>query len=98
MSVPAINIDDVHNVVEEMVSTQLTELVEKNSPSFCHCNICLLDIAAIVLNKIHPKYEANFVERSLPHVGHQEQLDYLSVQVSKELPKAITLTDRQPHH
>lgn len=98
MSTPAINMDDIHNVVEEMVAVQLTQVAEKNSPPFCHCQICLLDIAAIVLNKIQPKYEANFVERSMPRSGRQQQLDDLNAQVAKELPIAIKLIDRQPHH
>ncbi len=57
---------EVHNYMEDVVEEVVQELLAKES-DICSCSHCVLDMSAIVLNQISPKY--------LPTVKEPSQLD-----------------------
>ena len=43
------------NFMEDVVSTYVDEVIEKDG-AFCGCNRCRMDVIAIALNHVSPKY------------------------------------------
>ncbi|MEF3255581.1 MAG: late competence development ComFB family protein [Deferribacterales bacterium] len=85
------DIDQLKNVNEQRVWDLLAEYIEKDN-DLCTCSICILDIAAIVLNSIPPHYQT-----------FEESLDKAKAKVSDELiiekiKLAVEKVKRYPHH
>ena len=89
---------DLENRAEELFFMELHKLIEGKTTEFCHCDICLQDIAAIVLNKIPSKYENNFVDKTEPSEEELAKLETLRQSVEEQLLPAIDLITRKPHH
>lgn len=43
------------NFMEDVVKSYVDEVIEKD-PSFCGCDRCRLDVIALALNSVDPKY------------------------------------------
>lgn len=89
---------DLENRVEELVFMELHKLIEDESNEFCRCDICLLDIAALVLNSVPSKYENNFVDKMEPSEDKTTKLEALRQKVVEKMPAAIQLVTDKPHH
>lgn len=89
---------DLENRVEELFFMELHKLIEGESVDFCHCDICLQDIAAIVLNRVPSKYENNFVDKTEPSEEERAKLEALRQRVVDQLSSAIDLVTKKPHH
>lgn len=95
---------NVHNVMEEMVFSEVTELFDtaksSNAPWLtCTCNQCVLDTICYVLNRIPPRYIKS--GRGLAHSQLEDSLD--KSQISADINRIAlegmkqVLSTKRPH-
>lgn len=85
------DIDQLKNVNEKRVWDLLADYLDRDE-SVCSCSICVLDIAAIVLNSIQPHYQT-----------YEESINEAIKKVSDELiiekiRFAVQKVKKYPHH
>jgi competence protein ComFB len=84
----------LQNLMEETVLAALQDLVTKQN--ICNCEQCRLDIAAIALNNLPPRYVVT------PKGASYARADLLEVQkyvdVIGAVTKAIKLVKEHPRH
>lgn len=90
--------EELENMLEELVFEQLYEIVKNNEKEFCKCNICIQDIAAIVLNKMPPRYKNSVVDKVYINENERKVTDKLRMEIRKNLFEAIEKTAHFPHH
>jgi competence protein ComFB len=90
--------EDLNNVSEEVVFEELSRIITAGEKTFCQCNVCIQDIAAIALNAIPPKYESNYIEKQYPRRERLDGLRRLREQVQGALHEAIRMIQQNPHH
>lgn len=85
----------VYNYMEHVVMNTIDKLL-KDKPNVCSCERCRMDIAAIALNNIKPKY---VVSKKGELFTKLKQMDVqFEVDVVKEVTRAIDKVSREPHH
>lgn len=84
----------VINVMEEIVSRVISEYNHQR-PGFYHCEQCLADIKAIILNRLKPQYVVSEKGELYSKAGTLAR-QYMS-DIYKELSIAIQLVERDPH-
>lgn len=85
----------LHNYMEDVVIRMIDLAIEKY-PEVCKCRKCRLDIAAIALNNLPPKYIVTERGELFTKVdGMEVQFD---VDVLKEVTKAIEIVSKKPKH
>jgi competence protein ComFB len=85
------------NVTEEIVRGLVSFLLYGNDyQTFCHCDQCMLDVTAIALNALPPRYVTSpqwrdvvFNEMNTPE--HLEE-------INKQIIHAIHIVGRKPKH
>ena len=55
------NFEYLKNEAENLVIKELGRQLETNSDSFCRCNDCVVDMAAMALNSIKPLYRVSLL-------------------------------------
>ncbi len=84
----------LHNLMEETVLQAVNELMGKQN--ICQCEQCRLDVAAIALNNLPPRYVVT------PGGASHSRADLLEVQkyvdVMGAIAKAIRLVKEHPRH
>ena len=85
----------LHNIMEALVADSLESLLSRID-NVCKCEKCRLDIMALTLNKLQPKYVAcNRGETFAKTVS----LDFqFHADVTKELTKALEIVRKRPLH
>jgi competence protein ComFB len=84
----------VLNVMESIVDQAVRELGQQR-PNMYHCDQCVLDIKAIALNRIAPKYVVSHkgeVFSKVSAMANQYMTD-----VYRELSIAISIVSKDPH-
>lgn len=85
----------LRNVTQDIVFEKLDEILKKR-PELCNCERCKLDIAALALNALPPRYVVT--ERGATF----SRVNSLDVQISadtvSELTKAIEQVSKEPRH
>lgn len=84
----------IKNYMEEIVFGQMKDIL--NDINMCTCDKCLLDIAAIALNDLPPKYivtEKGELYSKINTLGQQFEVDVVSA-----VTKAAVLVKRKPRH
>ena len=84
----------IKNYMEEIVFSQMNDIL--NDINVCTCDKCLLDIAAIALNDLPPKYivtEKGELYSKINTLGQQFEVDVVSA-----VTKAAVLVKRKPRH
>lgn len=85
----------LHNLIEDEVIRITNELL-KDREDICTCDKCKLDIAAIALNNLKPKY---VVTEKGGLFGRVDTLNYqFDVDLIKEITKAIKIVGNEPQH
>lgn len=85
----------LHNHIEEEVFKMVRELLRKK-PDICHCEQCQLDIAAIALNHLKPKYVVSAKGEIFSKI---DEMDIqFSADLIKEITHAIDIVAQKPHH
>lgn len=90
--------EELENMLEELVFEQLYEIIKKNEKEFCKCNICIQDIAAIVLNKMPPRYKNSVVDKVYINENERQINEKLRAEIKANLLDAINKTANFPHH
>lgn len=86
--------NSVYNVMESIVEQAMRDLVQQR-PDLYHCDQCRLDIKAIALNRIPPKYVVSHKGEVFSKVGAMAN-QYMT-DVYRELSKAISIVSTDPH-
>lgn len=86
----------LQNLVEVEVVFIVNELLNKNNDR-CSCDKCKMDIAAIALNNLHPKYvvtkEGKLYSKVSNNMNRQFNTDILL-----EVTKAMEIVHNSPKH
>ena len=85
---------ELKNLMEQVVSQTIDDL--KKYHEFCNCPQCRLDISAIALNKVPPRYVVSSKGESYGRaelLAMQEDLDVLSVVL-----EAVKIVQKNPRH
>ncbi|NLL05414.1 MAG: late competence development ComFB family protein [Clostridiaceae bacterium] len=86
------------NLTENLVFDELDDFIQKaknkSSQQFCFCNICLADVAAIVLNELESFYCSNFIDKN----KYQDYYKKHKIEVQRKIVKAFDLVKQNPHH
>lgn len=90
--------DDLENEVEEIVFEELYFIIKEEKVKFCQCDICIQDIAAIVLNTIPPRYKSNLFDKKNPRGEEKKQLEKIRNDARNIILKAIAKVNNKPHH
>ena len=85
----------LYNLMEDEVMYTVDELL-KDKKDVCTCNKCKLDIAAIALNNLKPKYVVTEKGGLLAKVNILDQ--QFDVDLIKEITKAIKIVGNDPQH
>ena len=88
----------LENLTEDLVFAELDNFIQKakkmSSHQFCFCNICLADVAAIVLNELKPYYCSNFIDKDKYKDNHKKH----KIEVQEKIVKAFDMVMQNPHH
>jgi competence protein ComFB len=84
----------LHNLMEEAILDVVDDFMDKRN--ICACEQCRLDVVAIALNSLPPRYVAT------PKGVIYAKTDFLEIQknidVIGAILKAIELVKKNPHH
>jgi competence protein ComFB len=84
----------IKNYMEEVVFNQMKEIL--TDINVCTCEKCLLDIAAIALNTLPPKYvvsEKGMLYSKVDSLGQQFDVDVIAA-----ITRAAVIVKRSPRH
>ncbi|HHX87561.1 MAG TPA: late competence development ComFB family protein [Firmicutes bacterium] len=84
----------LNNIMEQMVLRAIDEVADEQQ--FCNCPRCRLDIAALALNKLPPRYAVTSRGEAYSRTDClelQKNLDIISV-----IFEAIKIVQRKPRH
>lgn len=85
---------NIKNYMEEVVYMLIDDIL--NDLNFCRCKKCTMDIAAIALNQLPPKYivtEKGELYSKISTLKQQFEVDVISA-----ITKAAVLVKRSPRH
>ena len=88
--------DELENLTEELVFREIYKIMERDQPAWSGDMETILDIAAITLNRVPPKYVTRFIDKHLPREMHQDERIALHAQILQELPNAIECVLARP--
>lgn len=84
----------LHNLMEDSVLQAVSEFIAKED--ICTCDQCRLDIAAIALNSLPPRYVVTNKGASYARADLLEMQKY--VDIIGAITKAIKLVKEHPRH
>ena len=85
----------IHNVMEDFVLDILSDTLKK-MPDFCQCEQCRMDVAALILNEVHPHYvvsDKGYAFSKTNLLSRQFKTDLTS-----EVIKAVMVVSENPRH
>ncbi len=88
-------VEGPRNVMEDLVKKAVNEIAPEY-PELCICNRCQVDIIALTLNKLGPKYVVSSqgeIQARVELAGRQPQIDILLA-----VRDAIEQVVARPHH
>lgn len=86
---------ELHNLMEEEV-LNVIDNIKKERGLFCNCEKCRLDIAAVALNNLNPKYvvtEKGYLYARVNNMNYQFNTDVVTAVI-----KAIEVVGKNPKH
>jgi competence protein ComFB len=86
----------VFNYMEDIVADLLEEMLKDVDDSVCKCSKCRLDIMALALNKLPPRYVVT--EKGRVYAKVMEMELQFKADVAKELTKALAKVKGKPQH
>ena len=85
------------NVTEEIVRGLVSFLLHGvEYPTFCHCEQCEMDVAAIALNSLPARYVAS--EESRDAAFNQMNTPESIEEINKQIIRALHLVKQYPSH
>ncbi|MBN2737815.1 MAG: late competence development ComFB family protein [Spirochaetales bacterium] len=88
------NIDNLQNEAEILVFEEMDKQLEK-LPHICKCEECVLDMAALALNKIKPYYRVSLLGRL--YADSSRESEYAK-EVKEAVIDAIKKISKNPAH
>jgi len=88
--------DNLKNEAEIFVTEELERQLETASESVCHCNDCVLDMAAVALNTVKPLYRVSLLG-TLYAAQAMDEKNYAS-SVRDAVLRAIAKVQKNPSH
>lgn len=85
----------LYNYCEVLVLRVLDDILKDNT-DLCNCNKCKLDIAAIALNNLKPRYVVT--EKGELYTKVDEMETQYIADIIKEITKAIEIVKQDPRH
>lgn len=86
--------DAIYNDNREIVIDLLAEILERDN-TICHCEQCILDIVAITLNELQPRYRVGLLG-AIDSNGWTEK--ELREKITSTLHYAVMRVTENPHH
>lgn len=85
------DMDQLKNVNERRVWEILSDYLDNYPDDICKCGVCVVDMAAIVLNHIKPCYQVDEkIETAVTLVPDSA--------IMQQIEKAVKLVSIRPHH
>jgi competence protein ComFB len=85
----------LHNYMEDVTGFVLDDMLN-DMAGICRCSKCRLDILAIALNNLSPKYVVT--EKGRIYAKLEELELQLKADVARELTKAMGVVKKRPQH
>ena len=86
---------ELHNLIEDDVFNVTNKLLS-NFTEWCNCDKCKLDIAALALNNLKPRYVVTERGSLLGRANNMNQ--QFNTDITLEVTKAIEIVGRNPQH
>ena len=87
-------LEKIRNESAELVYERIEALLE-DTGDFCGCEICVLDLAAFVLNRITPKYSTSLLGNLHPL---QAKIKKQQVELDLAIQAGLKRLREHPHH
>ncbi|MEJ8553639.1 late competence development ComFB family protein [Tepidibacter sp. Z1-5] len=87
--------NELKNYMEDLVDIHLKKLLEEYK-DICKCHKCILDIKAMALNNLKPRYGAT--QRGNVFIRIDESTNESNVKIISEIIKAIETVSKNPHN
>ena len=85
----------LQNLMEDAVEDVLNKLLLEDK-NICHCDKCKLDIAAIALNNLKPKYVVT--DKGCLYAKADTMNYQFDADIIREITKAMQIVKKYPHH
>ena len=86
---------ELHNLIEDDVISAIKRL-SGSIGDYCNCDKCKMDVAALALNNLKPKYVVTEKGNLLGRANNMNQ--QFNADVTLEVTKAITIVGENPQH
>ncbi|SDY48041.1 competence protein ComFB [Proteiniborus ethanoligenes] len=87
---------ELYNYMEEVVYRYVDEVLKKFDNEVCKCEKCRLDIIALALNNLPPRYTVT--EKGKLFTKVKEMESQYGVDIIREITKAIEVVSKKPRH
>lgn len=84
------------NKMEESVKQMLSKVLETSAMDHCTCHHCTLDIIALTLNSLPPKYVVTSIGNAV--TGVDLESSQWQANITMAIYKAIEIVKRNPRH
>ena len=84
-----------HNYMEDIVLNMMDKILPQRD-DICKCEKCKLDIVALVLNKLPPKYVVT--SKGVVYTRLAQLKIQLKADLAKEITQAISIVQDKPQH
>jgi competence protein ComFB len=88
------NLDNLRNRSAEIVHERVEEFLKRNK-EFCHCEQCVLDLLAYVLNHVTPMYGTSLLDPLSPNPERQKKL---AIEIDLALKAGEKRVSEHPNH
>lgn len=86
---------ELHNYMEDAVNKNIDRILDRHK-NVCKCDKCKLDIKAIALNNLPPRYTVT--EKGKLYTKVREMEPQYEVDIVREITKAIKIVSSHPRH
>ncbi len=90
--------EDLENLAEDLVYQELDRIISSRAIEFCHCNVCIQDIAALTLNRVPSLYCASMADKLNPGPGLLRKVEEVRNMIRDVLPESIEQVSSKTHH
>ena len=88
------NLETIRNEAAEMVYERVQGLLGQR-PELCHCQTCVLDLVAFILNRVSPRYSASLLGDLHPDQRKEKRTQ---VEIDLALQAGLQRLQEHPHH
>ncbi|MHA1215691.1 MAG: late competence development ComFB family protein [Candidatus Hodarchaeales archaeon] len=86
------NLDLIKNRSLEIVISRIEKLLNERD-DFCHCEVCVIDLIAFVLNNITPLYTTSLLDPF-----ENKKIEIINGEIEKAMKEGIKRIKEHPHH